>query len=123
VVGVQAERPEDYQAAIASGALPSKRGRSMSRDDRVRKDVIDQIMCHGFVDIPAVGARNTIVFAEYFARELQRLLILQEDGLVKLTNEHIALTPIGRLLMRNVAMIFDAYLDAVSKTPAMSRVI
>jgi oxygen-independent coproporphyrinogen-3 oxidase len=113
----------DYQAAIASGALPSKRGRSMSRDDRVRKDVIDQIMCHGFVDIPAVETRNTIVFAEYFSRERQRLLTLQEDGLVELTNEHIALTPVGRLLMRNVAMIFDAYLDAVSQPPAMSRVI
>ena len=114
---------EDYQAAVAGGALPSKRGRSMDRDDRIRKDVIDEVMCHGFVNIPAVEARNAIAFAEYFAREWQRLLVLQAEGLVELSKEHIALTSVGRLLMRTVAMVFDAYLDAESKSPAMSRVI
>lgn len=112
---------KDYDAAVASGALPANRGRSMSRDDRIRKDVINALMCHGFVDIPAVEARNAIVFDEYFAKERQRLLALQADGLVELGKMHIALTSIGQLLMRTVAMAFDAYVDAAR--PAMSRVI
>ncbi len=95
----------------------------MSRDDHIRKDVINEIMCHGIVDIAAVETRNTITFDEYFAREWQRLLVLQGDGLVELSKEHIALTSVGRLLMRTVAMTFDAYLDAQSPSAAMSRVI
>ena len=113
----------DYQAAVAGGALPSNRGRSMTRDDRIRKDVIDAIMCHGFVDIPAVEARNDIVFDAYFAKELRRLLALQLDGLVELDGPRIALTPIGKLLMRTVAMTFDAYIHVESLPAAMSRVI
>jgi oxygen-independent coproporphyrinogen III oxidase len=114
---------QDYEAAIVSGALPSNRGRSMSRDDRIRKDVINAIMCHGFVDIPAVETRNAIAFNEYFAKEWQRLLVLQVEGLVELSKSHIALTSVGRLLMRTVAMEFDAYVDAESRPAAMSRVI
>ena len=48
-----------YQAAISGGTLPSNRGRTMSRDDRIRRDVINDIMCHGFVDVPAVEARTS----------------------------------------------------------------
>jgi oxygen-independent coproporphyrinogen III oxidase len=113
----------DYQAAVAGGALPSNRGRSITRDDRIRKDVIDAIMCHGFVDIPAVEVRNDIVFDAYFAKELQRLLALQADGLVQLDGARITLTPIGKLLMRTVAMTFDAYINLKSAPAAMSRVI
>jgi oxygen-independent coproporphyrinogen III oxidase len=112
-----------YEAAIASGALPSNRGTSMTRDDIIRKDVINEIMCHGLVDIPAVEARNAIQFDEYFKKEWQRLLMLQADGLVELSKRHIALTSVGRLLMRSVAMAFDAYIDEESRTAKMSRVI
>jgi oxygen-independent coproporphyrinogen-3 oxidase len=114
---------QDYQTAVASGALPSKRGRFMSGDDRIRKEIIDAIMCHGYVDIPAIETRHAIAFDEYFAGEWQGLAALQGDGLVELSRTHISLTPVGRLLMRTVAMVFDAYLGAESKPAAMSRVI
>jgi oxygen-independent coproporphyrinogen III oxidase len=114
---------KDYEAAVASGALPLSRGRSMSRDDRVRKYVINALMCHGAVDTAAVGILHDIDFDEYFEAEMQRLLDLQADGLVDVGPGRIALTPVGRLLMRNVAMTFDAYVDAQSRTVAMSRVI
>jgi oxygen-independent coproporphyrinogen-3 oxidase len=112
-----------YESAVASGILPATRGRSMTRDDRIRKDVIDAIMCHGWVDIAAIEARNAIVFDEYFAKELRRLLVLQDDGLIEFGVGHIALTSVGRLLMRTVAMVFDAYIDLESQPAAMSRVI
>jgi oxygen-independent coproporphyrinogen-3 oxidase len=80
-------------------------------------------MCHGFVDVPGVEARNAIVFDEYFVRERQRLLMLQSDGLVELKSGRITLTSVGRLLMRTVAMAFDAYVKQSLPPVAMSRVI
>ena len=111
---------KDYEAAIAGGLLPSNRGRIMSPDDRIRKEVINAIMCHGFVDIPAFERRHELVFDRYFAPELERLQALQADGLVEVDLERIVLTPVGRLLMRTVAMVFDAYIGAARPAAAMS---
>jgi oxygen-independent coproporphyrinogen-3 oxidase len=113
---------QDYEAAVAGGTLPSSRGKSMSRDDLIRKDVINRIMCQGFLDIPAIESRHDIVFDAYFAPEWQRLLALQADGLIELSERHVSLTSVGRLLMRTVAMAFDAYV-AESQSASMSRVI
>jgi oxygen-independent coproporphyrinogen-3 oxidase len=112
-----------YENAIASGALPATRGRAMTRDDRIRKDVIGAIMCQGMIDMKAIESRNDIVFEDYFAGELRRLQALQTDGLIEIGDRKIALTPVGRLLMRSVAMIFDAYLGTESAPAAMSRVM
>ncbi len=113
----------EYAAAVAGGALPANRGKSMSRDDRIRGEVINAIMCHGVVDLAALEARHGIVFEEYFGKERRRLLELQADGLVELREGYIALTGIGQLLMRTVAMTFDAYVGAPAVPAAMSRVI
>ncbi len=117
----------DYEGAIARGDLPSHQGTRMSADDLIRKDVINQIMCHGFVDAGGIEGKHGIEFGSYFGKELEELQALQTDGLVDLTDDRlagrrIALTPVGRLLMRNVAMTFDAYLGADVRPP-MSRVI
>jgi oxygen-independent coproporphyrinogen-3 oxidase len=114
---------QTYEEALSSGVLPSSRGKFMSRDDHIRREIINEIMCQGFVDIAGIEARNGIDFRDYFAREQERLLTLQADGLVDFNGEHIALTSVGRLLMRTVAMIFDAYVNAAAQPAAMSRVI
>jgi oxygen-independent coproporphyrinogen-3 oxidase len=118
---------QQYEEAIDRGELPSHQGTRMSMDDLIRKDVINQIMCHGFVDGAAIESRHGIQFHSYFGKELVQLQALQADGLVDLSDggtagPRIALTPVGRLLMRNVAMTFDAYLGLVARPP-MSRVI
>ena len=113
---------QEYEKAIDRGDLPSHQGTRMSMDDLIRKDVINQIMCHGYVDAAAIEDKHDIHFGSYFGKELEQLQALQADGLVDLTVGRIALTPVGRLLMRNVAMTFDAYLGADVRPP-MSRVI
>jgi oxygen-independent coproporphyrinogen-3 oxidase len=113
----------DYEAALASGALPLSRGVRMSGDDVVRRDVIQEIMCNGSVDMAAVERRHGISFERYFAGELQRLQELKTDGLVVLVDGCIDLTPAGRLLMRSVAMTFDAYLSAERAPARGSRLI
>jgi oxygen-independent coproporphyrinogen-3 oxidase len=111
-----------YETAIARGVLPSHQGARMSVDDVIRKDVIDRIMCHGWVDFAGIEERHRIEFDRYFGPELERLEVLKADRLIDLTDRRIELTAVGKLLMRNVAMTFDAYLSAPA-TPSMSRVI
>jgi oxygen-independent coproporphyrinogen-3 oxidase len=119
---------KDYEAAIAGGELPSSRGKTMSPDDLIRKEAINSLMCHGVIDIPAFERRHALVFDQYFESELERLRLLEADNLVEVDRERIALTPVGRLLMRTVAMVFDSYIrtapqSAAPKGESMSRVI
>jgi oxygen-independent coproporphyrinogen-3 oxidase len=98
----------------------------MTQDDVVRRDVIQQLMCHGDVSFAATEARHGIRFPTYFARELDRLQSLVADGLVVCETGRVRLTAAGRMLMRNVAMVFDAYARPVAASdaaPLMSRVI
>jgi oxygen-independent coproporphyrinogen-3 oxidase len=120
----------EYEQAVASGVLPSYQGTHISADDAIRKDVIGRIMCHGVLNIGSLEARHGIVFERYFARELAQLKLLEGDGLIERPPGSIVLTAVGRLLMRNVAMTFDAYLSAAAPGAAskaapgpMSRVI
>jgi oxygen-independent coproporphyrinogen-3 oxidase len=114
---------KDYEAAIERGALPSQRGMVMDQDDCIRADVIQQIMCHGRIQPQAIESRHGIVFHEYFVRELRQLAVLERDGLIEPRADGLQLTPAGRLLMRAVAMTFDAYLHPAAPAPAMSRVV
>jgi oxygen-independent coproporphyrinogen-3 oxidase len=112
-----------YNEAVDQGVLPSFRGVTMNADDVIRKDVIQQIMCHGTIDIPATERRFGIEFDAYFQAESARLAALSADGLIQADCRRIDLTPRGRLLMRNVAMAFDAYGAAAAQKAPLSRVI
>ncbi len=114
---------KDYEAAIGQGDMPAQRGVGLNRDDLIRADVIQQIMCHGEIDIEALQTRHEIQFEEYFCAELGRLQSLRNDGLLDLDGASIRLTPTGQLLMRAVAMTFDAYLAPMAPSPAMSRLM
>ena len=114
-----------YEECLGRGVLPTHRGVIMNDDDSLRADVIQQLMCHGRIDIPATERRYGIEFDAYFGRELLRLQTVVDDGLVTRDPAAIRLTPAGRLLMRNVAMLFDAYVKppGAADQPALSRVI
>ncbi|MDN3555860.1 oxygen-independent coproporphyrinogen III oxidase [Halomonas maura] len=99
-----------YQARLAAGRLPVMRGYRLSDDDRLRREVINALMCHGRIDIAATEAAHGIVFRRYFAEALDALAEMRGDGLIAITAEAIEVLPAGRLMMRNVAMAFDAYL-------------
>jgi oxygen-independent coproporphyrinogen III oxidase len=100
-----------YYAALDAGRLPVARGLVLDTDDRIRADAIQRIMCDGVIEIGAFEARHQIDFAVYFARELTNLRALATDGLILLSPTRIAATARGRLLLRIVAMCFDAYLS------------
>ncbi|MFQ3789802.1 oxygen-independent coproporphyrinogen III oxidase [Halomonas sp. A29] len=99
-----------YQARLEAGRLPVMRGYRLNDDDRLRRDVINALMCHGRIDFAAIEARHDIVFRDYFAEALGELKEMQADGLLSIQDGAIEVLPTGRLMMRNMAMAFDAYL-------------
>ncbi len=112
----------EYYAALTAGQLPIERGLTMDRDDRLRHAVIQEIMCHGELRFAELSAALGIEFQRYFAAELESLRRLQQDGLIELDGQQLRINPRGRLLLRHVAMEFDAYLDRTAARP-FSRAI
>ncbi len=114
-----------YYAALDAGCLPILRGVELSHDDRIRRDVITQLMCNLRLDKQEIARRWDIDFDEYFAAELRQL---EEgpgrEGMVQIDAEAINVHPPGQLFIRNVGMVFDAYLKARSgDQPIFSRTI
>lgn len=105
-----------YYAALDAGRLPVARGLTLNADDRLRRALINALMCQGELDIDDFAARHAIDFRSYFADALHALQAFEADGLVQWQGAHLCITARGRLLTRQVAMLFDAYLDAARST-------
>ncbi len=99
----------DYYAAVDAGSLPTERGVLRTAEDRLRGDLIRRIMCEFRVNIPAIEAAHDLKFEDAFADELVELGRLEGEGLVSLSGDTIEVTPLGRLFVRNVAVVFDAH--------------
>ena len=107
---------EAYYAALDAGRLPIERGVRLTRDDLIRRHVIQRLMCDTVMSFTEVEARFGLDFNDYFAGELAALEPMVQDGLVIREAHGLRITPVGRPLMRNVAMVFDAYLHTASMT-------
>ncbi|WP_072320900.1 oxygen-independent coproporphyrinogen III oxidase [Luteibacter sp. UNCMF366Tsu5.1] len=101
-----------YAATVNEGRLPVARGLRLSPDDQLRREAIGELMCHGTLDMDAFAERHHIHFASYFRDALTHMQALADDGLVTLTEHRIDVCAKGRLLLRNIAMCFDAYAPA-----------
>lgn len=101
---------KDYYQAVDSGILPITKGIDLTQDDVIRRDVIMQIMSNFRLDFASIEQKYEIDFASYFASELISILPLENDGLIELTKGCLEVTPLGRLLVRNIAVIFDTHI-------------
>ncbi|HYE76226.1 MAG TPA: oxygen-independent coproporphyrinogen III oxidase, partial [Blastocatellia bacterium] len=107
------ELPKYYEAIEQSG-WATMRGMRLTQDDRLRRAVINRILCHSVLIKSEIEREFNINFDDYFADELQRLAELESDGLVRLGQDRIEVAALGRIFIRNVAMAFDAYLPRVA---------
>ena len=114
---------DEYYARIDAGELAVFRGVALNRDDELRRSVITRIICNFVLDTDRVVAEWAIDFDVYFAAELERLKTMQQDGLLKIDGKRIEVLPPGRLLIRNICMVFDRYLGADGQTTRFSKVI
>jgi oxygen-independent coproporphyrinogen-3 oxidase len=114
-----------YYEALDAERFPTERGYILNEDDRIRRHVIAELMCNLRLDRRAVEARFGIRFDEYFARENAELVRgPAADGLVEIDGDTWVVTPAGRLLVRNVAMIFDRHLrERTAQQPVFSRTV
>lgn len=112
-----------WQSVVAEGKLPIWRGVILNTEDRLRRSVIESIMCHGEVKFQQFESNFAIDFHDHFAFELGNLQQLEKDGLIEMGADEFRATPEGRLLLRPIAMIFDEYLQAPESKPKYSRVI
>ena len=113
-----------YYEAIAAGRWPVMRGIRVSEEDKLRRSVINRILCHSVVVKSEVEREFNISFDDHFAPELARLVELERDGLVRFDGGRIEVAPLGRIFIRNVAMVFDAYLsNSGGQKPLFSKTL
>ena len=114
---------EYTRAVLEEGGLATWKGVVRTPDDRLRWGVIQDLMCFFRLDKAAVERRFDLgSFDETFASELTEMRPMADDGLVEIDEREIRVTDQGRLLVRNVAMVFDAHL-ARQKERAFSRTV
>ena len=113
VAGSYSQNEKDidgYYAAINAGKLPIIRGLSLTEDDKIRRTIIQQLSCHFKLAFSIIEQQYGINFNDYFAQELEELKPMQADDLLTVSDSDIQVSPSGRMLIRNICMVFDEHL-------------
>ncbi|WBS02986.1 oxygen-independent coproporphyrinogen III oxidase [Pseudoduganella sp. SL102] len=101
---------DEYYAKLDAGRLPIARGYRLGNDDLLRRLVVQRLMCDFALSLASATEGMAVPFREYFAPELRELQAFVADGLVTLDDDWLSVTPKGRLLIRNICMVFDRHL-------------
>jgi oxygen-independent coproporphyrinogen-3 oxidase len=117
----QAKLLRFYDAVGGKGPLVEK-SLVLTREDALRRDVIADLLCNLRVDYQRIERRHRVSFVEHFAQALASLAPMEDDGLLLRSKHSLEVTEEGRMLVRNVAMAFDAYL-APTTGPRFSQTI
>jgi oxygen-independent coproporphyrinogen-3 oxidase len=119
-----AHKLKDWGDKVAAGQIPVERGVAMSDDDVMRRFVINRVMCLLRIDLKEVEAKFGAAAREAIEKDLNAgVKELQDDGLVTFDGSLLRVTPLGQLLVRNVAMLFDAYLKKEGAKRQFSRTV
>ena len=114
---------DEYYAALDKNQFPVIRGITLTDDDVIRREVIQQLACHFQLSFADIEKQFNLKFADYFAQELNELAAMAQDGLLGLDAEGLVVTPRGRFLIRNICMVFDVSLRAANAQTRFSKVI
>lgn len=98
-----------WEASIDAGQLAITKGVNLTRDDRIRRWVIGQLICQFRLDQEQFQQQWDEDFDRYFADELRRLKSMIQDRLVADDGAALQVQPAGRLLIRAICQIFDLY--------------
>ncbi|TDR18316.1 oxygen-independent coproporphyrinogen III oxidase [Marinicella litoralis] len=106
---------EAYYQQIELGQIPVMKGYQLNQDDKIRKQVIQDLCCHFSLNTDKISHQFDVDFSDYFAEEIKRLLPFESDGLISINDGDITVSKKGRLLIRNICMVFDQYLNQQSQ--------
>jgi len=114
-----------WEKAVQERGIATMRGYHLSQDDIIRREVISRLLCHTVIVKAEISKQFGIDFDEYFAPELERLKMPQEDGLVVVKEKEIRTAWLGRIFIRNLAMVFDPYLEKqqLASKPLFSKTL
>lgn len=101
---------DEYYSHLAEDRIPIFRGLQLDTEDLLRRDIIMALICNFRVEFGGLERKYGFRFHDFFKNELQQLDAMQDDGLIEINDDSLVVTPLGRLLVRNICMIFDAYL-------------
>lgn len=118
-----AKTEKEYYKALDNERLPIFRGYRLNEDDQIRRTVIMRLMCDFELTFNEVEIKHKIDFKEYFQNALRSLREMSEDGLVEILDDKIKVTDMGRLLIRNIAMKFDGFIERRQDEMRYSRTI
>jgi oxygen-independent coproporphyrinogen-3 oxidase len=113
----------EYCDLLDQGHLPVVRGLALTRDDLIRRAIIMALMCQGHLQYESINLAWLVDFKTTFAKELEQLQSMQEQGLVQLSDTGIQVTPMGWFFVRGVAMVFDRYVQADRNRTRFSKII
>ena len=102
---------EEYYNCLDADELPVSKGVKLSTDDLLRREIISQIICNLHLDLKGIEQAFDIVFSDYFAQELIALKPMENDGLIYWQDDKLRVTEQGRVMLRNICMPFDKYLQ------------
>lgn len=114
---------KEYCAAIDNGILPTSKGYRLNEDDHIRRYVIMRLMCDFELDFSVVEKKFNIDFNSYFSSGITGLKDFLDEGLVKIENNLLTVTKTGQLLIRNIAMNFDGYIERKEDTGRYSKTV
>ncbi|MEW5843548.1 MAG: oxygen-independent coproporphyrinogen III oxidase [Bacteroidota bacterium] len=117
------KKEKEYFEALSNETLPIERGVYLTEDDVLRRHVITKVMCDFELDFDSVDKKFGIEFEKYFSKGLEGMVEFIADGLVEIKNRKLAVTEMGRLLIRNIAMNFDGYIERKEDTARYSRTV
>ncbi len=103
-----------YHNELTQNRLPIYRGYKTDQDDVMRQEIIQQLTCYYYLDIPAFESHWEVNFMTYFSNEQKQLKVMEKDKLLELTEKSITVLEVGRLLMRNICMVFDRYKNSLT---------
>ncbi|PXY95117.1 oxygen-independent coproporphyrinogen III oxidase [Frischella perrara] len=112
-----------YQSEVQKKGNALWKGFTLNQDDKIRRDVIKQLICHFNLNKTPIENRYQIKFDDYFAEDLQLLAPLVKDGLVENKADSLIVSAKGQMLIRNICMCFDIYMRKVARQQQFSRVI
>ena len=114
---------KEYYNSLDNEKLPTAKGYQLTEDDHLRREVIMRLMCDFELDFNKIENQFKIDFKEYFAWGLNNLKEMQADDLVEISDGGIKVKNMGRMLIRNIAINFDGYIERKEDTAKYSRTV
>ncbi len=117
------KKESEYFDKLNEGVFPIERGVYLNEDDILRRHVITKIMCDFELNYSSIEKEFGIDFKNYFATGIAGLKEFEDDGLLQINDSGIKVTGMGRLLIRNIAINFDGYIERKEDKAKYSRTV